>query len=82
MLDARVKIPSKRILKWLVKNYGVGGMINYTEEQNEAILHALAEILRNAGSVELDFLGKFLLQLSNYPTKADLLLEELENKGF
>jgi len=44
MLDARVKIPSKRILKWLVKNYGVGGMINYTEEQNEAILHALAEI--------------------------------------
>jgi len=82
MLDARVKIPSKRILKWLVENYGIGGMINYTREQNEAILISLAEIIRNAGPVELDFLGRLLIQLSNYPRKVELLLEELENEGF
>jgi hypothetical protein len=78
----KIRLPEKRILRWLIENYGIGGMINYTDEQNEAILTSLAEILRNAGSVELDFLGRLLIQLSNYPKKAELLLEELENNGF
>jgi transposase len=78
----KIRLPEKRILRWLIENYGIGGMINYTREQNEAILISLAEILRNAGPIELDFLGKLLIQLSNYPRKAELLLEELENEGF
>jgi len=78
----KIRLPEKRILRWLIENYGIGGMINYTDEQNEAILTSLAEILRNAGPVELDFLGRLLIQLSNYPRKAELLLEELENNGF
>jgi hypothetical protein len=66
----------------LKKNYGFGGMEYYSYEQNEAILKALKQILNNVGSVELDFLGKFLIKLSENPKHANKLYEELEELGY
>jgi hypothetical protein len=54
----------------------------YSYEQNEAILKALKQILNNVGSVELDFLGKFLIKLSENPKHANKLYEELEELGY
>jgi len=78
----RMRLPRKNILKWLEENYGLGGMENYTSEQNQAILGAIKEILCNAGSIELDFLGKFFLKLSDYPIIAGKLLDELEEEDW
>ena len=78
----RMRLPKKNVLKWLEENYGLGGMENYTSEQNEAILQAINLILKNAAAIEWDFLGKFFLKLSDSPAIAWNLLDELEKIGF
>jgi len=77
-----MKIPNQKILKWFMNNYGLGGFINYEQKSNTEILKALKKILEEAGLVELDFLGRFLVELSKDNKKVIQLLEELEEAGF
>jgi hypothetical protein len=77
-----MNIPNKKILKWLMENYGLGGFINYEQKSNIEILKALKKILEEAGLVELDFLGRFLVELSEDNKKVIQLLKELEEAGF
>jgi len=78
----KMRLPQKNVLKWLEENYGLGGMENYTSEQNQAILETISKILHNTDSIELNFLGKFFLKLSDSPAIAWNLLDELEEIGF
>jgi len=77
-----MRLPKQNIFKWLLKNFGIGGFENYTNEQITDILHALKLILNNAGLVELEFLGKFLLKLSEDANKLDEFYDELTNQGY
>jgi hypothetical protein len=75
-----MKISNKKILKWFMDNYGLGGFSNYEMESNTEILRALKVIIEKGGLVEIDFLGRFLLELSS--EKIIQLLDELEEAGF
>jgi hypothetical protein len=77
-----MKIPNKKILKWFMDNYGLGGFANYEMESNAEILKALRVILEEGGLVEIDFLGRFLVEISEDSKKVIQLLEELEKAGF
>jgi hypothetical protein len=76
-----VRVPRKGFLKWLSKNYGVGGFENYTREQQMAILQALALILKNTGQVELEQLGKIMIQLARNRLLLDTVFDEFEKEG-
>jgi len=76
-----VRVPKKGFLKWLNKNYGVGGFENYTREQQMAILQALALILYNTGPVELEQLGKIMIQLARSNELLNNVYEEFEKEG-
>jgi len=73
----RMRISKQNTLSWLYKNFGIGGIENYDPRQVDEILSALRIILQNCGLIELEFLGKFLLKLSEDPTLVDKLLDEL-----
>jgi len=62
-----VRIPknANQFLDWFIENYGCGGMENYYYEQNRKILQGLFYLVSEAGLMELEFLGKVLLQLSD-----------------
>ena len=77
-----VKLPRKDIYKWFYKKYGYLGMENYTEEMNRKILKAVKTILENTGLIELDFIGRVFIKLSDNPYLCEEFLEELENLGF
>jgi len=76
-----MNIPNKKILKWFMKNYGLGGFMNYEPRSNTEILEALKKILEQAGSIEIDFIGQFLMELSKDNKKVIQLLDELEKEG-
>lgn len=75
----RVRVPKNGILSWLAEKFGFE---NYEQEQVGEILESLAKLLRACGSVELDFLGRFLLRLSEHPESRTKLIRELERKGY
>jgi len=77
-----VKLPRKDICKWFYRHYGYLGMENYTEEMNREILKAIKIILENTGLIELDFIGKVFIKLSNNPYLCEEFLKELEDLGF
>ena len=78
----KVRLPKKNIYKWFYNNFGIGGMVNYYEEDQREILKALKTILNTCGSIELEFIGKVLIKLSDKPYLQEKFLEELENLGF
>jgi len=78
----KVKLPKKNIYRWFYKKYGYIGMENYTEEMNKEILKATKMILENTGLIELDFIGKVLVKLSDNPYLCEEFLKELEDLGF
>jgi hypothetical protein len=73
-----MKISKKNPFEWFVNNFGIGGFINYTEEQRAEILEGLKMILRNCGYVEAEFIGKFLIKLSDDPEIWDKFIDALE----
>ena len=74
--------PSKKDpLGWFLKSYGMGGVENYESKQILGILQALKLILDNAGVVELDFISRFLYQLSENPRLADKFHDQLIENG-
>jgi len=75
----RVRIPQNSILDWLAERFGFE---NYEQEQVGEILEALGKLLRACGSVELEFLGRFFLRLSEHPESRAKLIRELERKGY
>jgi len=80
MSRRKVRVPRKGFLKWLSKNYGIGGFENYTREQQMAILHALALILKSTGPVEMKQLGKIMIQLARNRL-LDTVFDEFEKEG-
>jgi hypothetical protein len=72
-----MRISKKDPLNWFLINFGIGGAENYTEEQIRDILKGLRLILENSGYVELEWLGKFLIKLSDYPKMAEKFLDEI-----
>jgi len=77
-----VRLPKKNIYRWFYRHYGYLGMENYTEEMNREILKAIKIILENTGLIELDFIGKVLVKLSDNPYLCEEFLKELEDSGF
>ena len=61
----RMRISNKKPLAWFLYNFGIGGVINYDDEQIRDILKGLRLIIENSGAIELDFIGKFLIKLSD-----------------
>jgi hypothetical protein len=77
----RIKPSKHDPLGWFLKHYGVGGAENYDREQIIAVLQAFKFILDNAGAVELDFISRFLYQLSENPRLADKFYDQLIEYG-
>jgi len=77
----RIKLSKNDPLGWFLKSYGIGGVENYDREQILSILQALKLILDNAGAVELDFISRFLYQLSENPQLADKFYDQLIEYG-
>jgi hypothetical protein len=73
-----MRIPEKSILKWVEKTYGVGGFENYESEDIGMILKGMYILLKESGLIELEYLGKLFIQLSNHPEKFYMLQNELE----
>jgi hypothetical protein len=78
----RIKLSENRPISNFLRHYGVGGIENYDDEQVDAILRALGLILNNAGLLELEQLGKFLLKLSDNVNAYNKAFEELERMGY
>jgi hypothetical protein len=77
-----MRLSKKDPFNWFITNFGVGGVCNYTDEQIRDILKALRLILENTGYTEMDWLGKFLIKLSDYPKVAEKFLDELIEMGY
>ena len=77
-----MRISKKEPFKWFVDNFGVGGLCNYTNEQARDILHGLRLILENCGYTELEWVGKFLVKLSDEPEAMERFLDELIERGY
>jgi hypothetical protein len=75
----RLKLPKNKILKWFIRSYGIGGFENYSYIQQEKVLKGLNLILEACGLVELDFLGRFLIKISDNYQKYEEFLNEMEN---
>jgi hypothetical protein len=73
-----MRLPSRNIFKWFLKNYGIGGVDNYTKEQIYLVIQALSNIEKACGYEEADWLGKFLIKLSNDSKKWEKFFDELE----
>jgi hypothetical protein len=77
----RIKISKKEPIKTMLKNYGIGGVENYSPEMINNVLTGIKLILENTGSIELYHIAKILLKLSDYPLLVEKALEELEEWG-
>ncbi|MCI4463753.1 MAG: hypothetical protein JHC30_06250 [Caldisericum sp.] len=77
-----MRISKRDPFQWFLSNFGVGGVSNYTDEQVRDILKALRLILENAGYTELEWLGKFLMKLSDYPKATEKFLDALIELGY
>lgn len=77
----RVRVPNKNILKWLLKNFGVGGFENYDNEQMINILKGIYLLILECGCIELDFVSKMLYKLSEKPELMEEFLNDLEEFG-
>jgi hypothetical protein len=60
----------------------VGGVENYYNEQIRDILKGLRLIIENSGYVELEWIGKFLIKLSDNPEVLECFLGELDKLGY
>lgn len=78
----KIRLPKRDIYKWFYENYGYSGMENYYDDMNREILKAIKTILENTGLIELDFIGKVFIKLSENPKLCEEFLNELENLGF
>ena len=77
-----MNIPNKNILGWFINNYGLGGFANYEQKSNAEILKALKKIVKEGGLAEIDWMGRFLVEISKDNIKIIQLLDELEKAGF
>jgi len=77
----RIRLPKKDIMRWLSENYGAGGFENYDGEQVRDVLSALRLIMENAGHIELEFLVKFLVALSDNPGAYSQFFSALRKYG-
>jgi hypothetical protein len=79
-----MRISKKEPMKWFLNNFGfaVGGVKNYDAEQIRDILTGLRLIIENSGYMEIEWLGRFLVKLSDNPKVLDRFLEELKEFGY
>jgi hypothetical protein len=77
-----MRISKKEPFKWFLTNFGFGGVENYDREQIIDILKGLRLIIENLVCVELDWLGRFLVKLSDNPEVLERFLDELVELGF
>jgi len=78
----RNRLPKRLTLAWIIKHFGIGGFENYTPEQQEAYLHALATILEYGSSMELYSMARILRRLASKPGEAEEVLQSLKELGF
>jgi len=77
-----MRISKKDPFGWFLTNYGIGGVENYGEESMHEVLRAVKKILENTGAVELEWIGKFFVRLSDEPELIQKFLDELEEYGY
>jgi hypothetical protein len=77
-----MRISKKEPMKWFLNHFGVGGADNYDNEQIRDILKGLRLIIENSGYMELDWLGRFLVKLSDNPKVLERFLDELDELGY
>jgi hypothetical protein len=75
-----VKISKKEPYKWLLKNFGIGGVENYNPKQIDRILTGIYVLLEECDSKELSFLSKMFYQLSQKPFLKEKLFQEMQEK--
>ena len=81
MEKTKMKIPQKKILDWFLEHYGLG-LDYYSGDTIENTLKGLKLIMEKNGLVELDYIGKFLLKLSENYEIVSKFLNELKERGF
>jgi truncated hemoglobin YjbI len=77
-----MKISQKDPFGWFLMNYGVGGVENYDQESMHEVLKAVKMIFENTGAVELSWLGKFFMKLSEKPVLIQKFLNEMKEYGY
>jgi len=78
----KIRVPERGVGKWFLANFGIGGADDYDSTQMDRILQALAILLSECGYVELEWIGKFLIKLSDSPSKLDDFLKWLDYRGY
>jgi len=77
-----MRISKKDPFKWFWDNFGVGGVDNYDAEEIRDIMKGLRIILENTGYTELEWIGKFLVELSKDPMTAEKFFDKLIELGY
>ena len=77
-----MRISTKDPFGWFLINFGVGGVKNYDQESVHEVLKAIKIILENTGSLELSWLGKFFMKLSERPELMERFLDEMKKYGY
>jgi hypothetical protein len=77
-----MRISQKDPFGWFLVNFGVGGVENYDQESVHEILKAIKVILENTGAVELSWIGKFFVKLSEKPGLMQKFLNEMKEYGY
>lgn len=75
----KMRLPKKNLLDWFLKNYGVGGAENYYRDTILNTLRGIKLILEENGLSEIDYIGRFLLKISNSNELVEDFLNELED---
>ncbi len=83
MYKDRIPENPEEFIDWITDNFAYGGLENYTEEQVEAYMKALASLIKYCDRVEFYYLGKVLIQLSNRSYDyLDRLYEMFDELGY
>jgi hypothetical protein len=72
-----MRISKKDPFKWFLNNFGIGGIDNCSDACAFELMEGILKILES-GYIELDWIGRFLLQLSNNPKTLERFYNDLK----
>ena len=77
----KMRLPKKKVLKWFLDHYGIGGACNYYRDTIINTLKGIKMILEENGMIEIEYVAKFLLKLNKSNEAVEDFLNELEEWG-